>query len=373
MSTSYSLVFLYELLNCFSQDLKIQPERLSNLFLNPTESYSALINLICEYIFLIERLQYPANIYIQKHHRRIRNCNNCIKLLFVELFLFKYYFPISILNDQILSNGNGLVIVLGWVLEKSNILTTLSKYVLQHRTGELFSQSDNMFDTITLYPSMKDTQSINQRNNSLPICELLIPMKSEYSRITSILRELRITVELSVCCEQQVRNANKTSVDNWERLVSLIKDYGLVDLHYLQSKYLTEHFMIYTKKQTYAINSLKSAFSNIHQFWFLFNPATKNYFESITEDTGRPLQQPMSVTHSFQSNHVCFIKQVISSGIVVVYLNSDDKCNHEKEQLKLFKFECQRKLNSYSQCLSSLCAQFNSKANGLLVLYNFTL
>ena len=366
MSTSTSLVFLYELLNCFSHDLNIHSEKLCNSFLNQQKSYNALLNLICEYIFLIERLQRRGNIFIERHHKSIKSCDDYIKQIFVELFLFKFSFPISMLNKKMLSTSYGLVIALGWVLEKSNILTILSKYLLQFRTGEIFLQFDNnvLFDTINLYPSVQNNH-LTLPSKSLDISKLLIPIKSEYFRIICLLRELRFTIELNVNSEQQVRN-----VENCQKLIGLIKEYGLVDLHYLQSKHLANHFINSTRNQICAINSLKSAFSNVHQFWYVFDSANKNY-KVILENIGGTLQQPIPVPPSFQRNQGCFIRQVISSVIVVVSLSSNDQCNFNKEQLRFFKLECEKKLNGYFQCLSSICGQFNSKTKGLLTFYNF--
>ena len=368
MTTSTSLVFLYKLLNCFTNDIKIQPEKLNNIFFNQQESYSALLNLVCEYIFLIERLQNPGNIYIEIHNKRIKNCNDSIKRIFVDLFLFKFFFPVSLLNNKLLSTSTGLIIALGWVLEKSNILTSLSKYLLQYRTGELFLQFHNsVLDTISFYPSIQHTSIILPRK-SLHISELIIPLKSEYSRIDSILRELSLTIELNARSEQQLKHGDNKNVENWKILTGLIKECGLVDLHYLQSKHLVEYFGTCTRNQIYAIYSLRSAISNVHQFWYLFNPANNNQLKNILEDTRECHEQSMSVPLSFQRIQVCFIKKVISSVIVVSFANND-KSILDKEQLGFFKHKCEMRLNGYCKCLASTCVQFNSKTKGLLAFY----
>ncbi|KAI6660602.1 hypothetical protein LOD99_14186 [Oopsacas minuta] len=368
MSTPPPLGIFHKLLQCFSKKFKIQPERLRDL--SSQESYESFLSFICEYIFLFERLQNTGNIYTEFIHNKIRVSTISIKLIFLKIFLFKYYFPISKLNESLTSTSTGLLLVFGWILERSNIFMYLSKYLLQYRTGDLFQQYDEdlSLDLITFYPPVQFVSTLPVK--SLHINQTLPYLKSEFSRIRGVLRELSSIVELNIRNELLLLHTDSRNVLISEDLTvkRFRKELRLVDLHYLQSKHLIEAFCINSNNQIFAINMLRTVFSKINHFWRQLDSA---YTTEMRDETKEYKHQVMPAPPSLLANISCFINTVISPPITAMILSSNDDIHLDKEQLGCMKHECGLKILRIKQYLSSNCIQYHSIAEKPLVIFKF--
>ena len=362
MSTSKALVNLHNLLKTFSQNLEIHlPQHFDR---NNQESYESFLNLICEYIFLTERLQNLGNIYTELIHNKLRDSGLCIKIIFLKIFLFKHHFPISVLNETFITSVTGLSVIFGWVLGRSNVLVRISKYLLQYRTGELFLPfKDLMLDPITLYPPVPPAST--KPVDSLPLRELLTKFKSEYSKVHALLRELSLIVE-----DNSRNQFLLTNSDSKELLLSgdpivntFSKEVRLGDLYFLQSKRLVKQFCTISQNQISAINTLCSLYSKLPQFW---NQIDFTNMEGETQH----IQECTALTHLPTNRGIsCFINVVISAPTSVLVLGRDDNIFLENAELRSTKEDCEARILNISEYLSSCCHEFSSKYDTPVVCF----
>ena len=350
------------MLKTFSQNSKIHLGQ--HFDLNNQESYESFLNLICEYIFLTERLQNIGNINTEIIHNKLRDSSLCIKIMFMKLFLFKYHFPISILNETFITSMTGLFVIFGWVLERSNVLVHISKYFLQYRTGELFLPfKDLMLDPITLYPPvhLASTKPVD----SLPLMELLTKFKSESSKIFVLLRELSLTVEYNSRNQFLLTNSDsKELLISGDPIVnSFSKEVKLGDLYFLQSKRLVKQFCTISQNQTSAINTLCSVYSQLPQFWNQIDFVKK-------EEETQHIQECTALTHLPINRSIpCFINVVISLPTILLVLGREDSILLEKEELKSTKEVCEARIINVSEYFYSCCLEYDSKYDTPLICF----
>lgn len=362
MSTPTALVNLHNLLKTVSQNLKIHSRQ--HFDINNQESYESFLNIICEYIFLTERLQNLGNIYTEMIHNKLRDSSLCIKIIFMKLFLFKHHFPISILNETFITSMTGLSVIFGWVLERTNVLMYISKYLLQYRTGELFLPfKDLMLDPITLYPPVH--LATTKPVHSLPLKELLTKLKSEYSKVCNLLRELSLIVEYNSRNQFLLTNSDsKELLLSRDPIVnSFSKEARIGDLYFLQSKRLVKQFCTISQNQISAINTLRSLYTKLPQFWDQIDLADTEGETRQTHECTAPTNLPTN------RGIPCFINVVISLPTIVLALGCEDSIFLEKEELRSTKEDYQARILNINEYVTSCCLEFNSKYNAPLVCF----
>ena len=358
MATLFTVVNLYQVLRSFCKEVTV-------FFGKPFQSYqvtcSSLLDLICEYIFLIERLENDDLKSRQLIYKEIRN-NTLYKRTFIKIYLLKSSFPVSLLyNDALFSSPDNLLIVFGWVLEQSSVILSLSKHVLQSRTGDLFLEDGDLeYDQATLFPNYQQVLSAE-----MEWIDILMLIRLEYSSIVSTLRELIRTIEESLRNEQHLNNICNSTTQGRSF------DLGPLDCYFLLSR---SHIYLKLNNQVNTISKLKELYPNMQLFW--------DKLVLILQDSQIELISPENIEVHLDGRirntlltlnmERCFIHHVSSlqhNFFISCCKKSTIKTEKIQQHLENVKQQYEYGINSCNLLVSSFCCKFKSKTSELLFYF----
>ena len=220
-----------------------------------------------------------------------------------------------------------------------------------------------MLDPITLYPPVH--LATTKPVHSLPLKELLTKLKSEYSKVCNLLRELSLIVEYNSRNQFLLTNSDsKELLLSRDPIVnSFSKEARIGDLYFLQSKRLVKQFCTISQNQISAINTLRSLYTKLPQFWDQIDLADTEGETRQTHECTAPTNLPTN------RGIPCFINVVISLPTIVLALGCEDSIFLEKEELRSTKEDYQARILNINEYVTSCCLEFNSKYNAPLVCF----